>query len=66
MKLNINVDLFGAKYIGDLGKELPEGKILWDFHLPDGQRIHILDSHIDNMFVWQNAMVFGINHLDFN
>lgn len=39
-------------------------KISWDIHLPNGQRVHVLESPLDDIFVWRNAIVVGINHAE--
>lgn len=38
-------------------------KIKYDLHLPNGQRIHIIYGNLENMFVWNDAIIFGENHL---
>lgn len=39
-------------------------KIAYDVHLPNGQRVHILEKPLDDMFVWRNAIIVGINHVE--
>ena len=39
-------------------------KIGWDLHLPNGQRVHVLEKPLDEIFVWRNAIIVGINHIE--
>ncbi len=38
-------------------------RIKYDLHLPNGQRIHIVDGNLEDMFVWNDAIIVGDNQL---
>ena len=44
--------------------ETGQYKIGWDLHLPNGQRVYILEMTLETIFVWRNAIIIGINHVE--
>lgn len=52
------------EWVSDQNWETPYGKILFDTHEPNhGTRYHVVDNFMEFPVSWQNAIIFGKNHI---